>query len=166
MRTLTAIASLGLCLWMLPTARADGAETQNEKTVRNLFAAIDGGKLDRVRELVAEDLSLYPLGVSQVLSRDGLLQAIREFYTAFPDNTHVIEQTLAADDRVAVMLTQHATSKGAYEGAAPTGQRVTIPAIHIMRFQKGRVREWWALEDNLGLMRQLGLELKPREPQR
>jgi predicted ester cyclase len=115
--------------------------------------------------LVTEDLSLHFLGVPQALSRDGLMQAITDFYTAFPDNTHVIEQTLAADDRVAVMLTQHATSKGAYEGAAPTGQRVTIPAIHIMRFDKGRIREWWALEDNLGLMQQLGLELKPRAHQ-
>ena len=165
MRRLMAVGSLSLCLLIVPAAQGQAGETPNEKAVRDLFAAIDSGKLDRVRQLVTEDLSLHFLGVSKALSRDGLMQAITDFYTAFPDNTHVIEQTLAADDRVAVMLTQHATSKGAYEGAAPTGQRVTIPAIHIMRFDKGRIREWWALEDNLGLMRQLGLELKPRAHQ-
>ena len=32
-----------------------------------------------------------------------------------------------------------------------------------MRIADGKVKEWWALEDNLGLMRQLGMELKPKE---
>jgi steroid delta-isomerase-like uncharacterized protein len=136
----------------------------HEPTVKEFFAAIDAGKLDRVRELVTDDLALHVLGVPQALSKDALLEAIQTFYAAFPDNTHIIEQTLEADDRIAVMLTQHATSKGTYEGAAPTGQRVTIPAIHIMRFSDGRIREWWALEDNLGLMQQLGMELRPKAP--
>ncbi len=137
----------------------------NERAVREFFAAIDSGNLERVRELAADDLALHVLGVPQALSRDGLLEAIKSFYVAFPDNTHVIEQTLAADDRVAVVITQHATSKGPYEGAPATGQRVTIPAIHILRFSKGQIGEWWALEDNLGLMQQLGMELKPRAAQ-
>ena len=138
----------------------------NERTVREFFAAIDTGNLQRVRELVADDLALHVLGVPQALSKDGLVEAIKSFYAAFPDNTHVIEQTLAADDRVAVVIMQHATSKGRYEGAPATGQRVTIPAIHILKFDNGQIREWWALEDNLGLMQQLGMELKPRAAQK
>jgi predicted ester cyclase len=60
------------------------------------------------------------------------------------------------------MVTCHATSKGPYEGAAPTGQQVTFGGMSILRFENGRVREWWALDDNLTLMQQLGMELKPR----
>ena len=137
----------------------------NERTVREFFAAIDSGNLERVRELTADDLALHVLGVPQALSKDALMGAIKSFYAAFPDNTHVLEQTLSADDRVAVVITQHATSKGAYEGAPATGQRVTIPAIHILKFSNGQIREWWALEDNLGLMQQLGMELKLRAAQ-
>lgn len=131
--------------------------------MKEFFAAIDAGNLERLRQLVADDLSLHVLGVPQALSKDGLIQGIKTFYAAFPDNTHVIEQMLTSDDRVAVMLTSHATSKGAYEGASPTGQKVTIPAIHIIRFSNGQIAEWWALEDNLGLMQQLGMELVPKE---
>lgn len=137
----------------------------NEQIVREFFAAIDSGNLDRVRQLAADDLALHALGVPQALSKDGLVEAIKGFYAAFPDNRHVIEQTLAADDRVAVVITQHATSKGPYEGAPATGQRVTIPAIHILKFRNGQIHEWWGLEDNLGLMQQLGMELKPRAAQ-
>jgi hypothetical protein len=32
-----------------------------------------------------------------------------------------------------------------------------------MMIVNGKVKEWWALEDNLGLMTQLGMELKPKE---
>ena len=134
----------------------------NEPVVREFFAAIDAGNLDRVQQLVTDDLTLHVLGVPETLAKEALLQAIKTFYAAFPDNTHVIEQTLEAGDRVAVILTQHATSKGPYEGASPTGQAVTIPAIHMMRLSNGRIQEWWALEDNLGLMQQLGMELKPK----
>ena len=137
----------------------------NERTVREFFAAIDSGNLERVRELTADDLALHALGVPEALSKDGLVGAIKSFYAAFPDNRHVIEQTLAADDRVAVVITQHATSKGPYEGAPATGQRVTIAAIHILKFRNGQIHEWWGLEDNLGLMQQLGMELKPRAAQ-
>lgn len=68
--------------------------------------------------------------------------AIKELCAAFPDNTLVIEQTVVGADRVTVELTQHATSRGLYEGASPTGQRVTIPAIHILRVSKARISEW------------------------
>jgi len=156
---------LGLAFSFGACGRPEPAQVAtNEPIVRQLFAAIDAGNLDRVQQLVTDDLALHVLGVPQALSKDVLIQAINTFYAAFPDNTHAIEQTLEAGDRVAVMLTQHATSKGPYEGAAPTGQPVTIPAIHIMRVSNGRIQEWWALEDNLGLMQQLGMELRPKTP--
>lgn len=164
MRRYVAIAVALLPIVLLSACgRSQSAQpAANEPIVREFFAAIDGGNLERVRQLAADDLALHVLGVPQAVSKDGLVEGIESFYTAFPDNTHVIEQMFAADDRVAVMITSHATSKGPYEGAPATGQRVTIPAIYILRFSNGRIREWWALEDNLGLMQQLGMELKQR----
>ncbi len=101
----------------------------------------------------------------QALSRDWLVEAIKSFYAAFPDNTHVIEQTLAADDRVAVVITQHATSKGPYEGVPATGDASPTSAIDMLKFRNGHIHEWWGLEDNLGLMQQLGMSSSPRAGQ-
>ena len=164
MRKLMTVGLLGLGLLTLGTDRAQSGETLNEKAVRDLFAAIDRGDVERFRELVADDAVLHPLGATEVLSRDAVLGAMKEFYAAFPDNTHVIEQMVAAGDRVAVMLTARGTSKGPYEGVPPTGQTVTVAAMHIIKFDGGRVHEWWVLEDTLGFMRQLGMELKARTP--
>ena len=136
-----------------------GPEARNKELVGEFFAAIDGGDLDRVRELVSDDLALHVIGLSEPLGEPELMVAIETFYAAFPDNTHVIEQTIAEGDVVAVRLTQYATHRGEYEGMAATGTRVTIGAMHMARFVDGVITEWWALEDNLGLMQQLGMTL-------
>jgi predicted ester cyclase len=43
-----------------------------------------------------------------------------------------------------------------YEGIEATGRQVSIGAIHILRIANGQVAEWWAAEDDLGLLRQIG----------
>ena len=161
-RRSSAVMWVGMWLLILSGAPVSGADTPNEKAVRELFAAIDAGNVERIRELVREDVALRSVDGTQSFNRDTLLQAMREFYAAFPDNKHVIGKTVAAGDLVAVMVTCHATSRGPYEGAAPTGRKVTFGGMSILRFENGRVREWWALDDNLTLMQQLGMELKPR----
>ncbi len=70
---------------------------------------------------------------------------------------------VAEGDKVAVKLTQYGTHTAKYKGIEPTNKYVTVPATHIMMIVNGKVKEWWALEDNLGLMTQLGMELKPKE---
>ena len=67
---------------------------------------------------------------------------------------------VAEGDKVVVKLTQFGTHKAMYKGIEPTNKYVTVPATHIMMIVNGKVKDWWALEDNLGLMTQLGMELK------
>ena len=55
------------------------------------------------------------------------------------------------------------THKELYKGISATGKKITNPAIHIITIEDGQVKEWWGIEDNLGMMRQLGMELKPGE---
>ena len=42
-------------------------------------------------------------------------------------------------------------------GIPPTGQRVSIGLIDIVRIADGKVVEYWAIGDNLGMMQQLGV---------
>jgi predicted ester cyclase len=46
------------------------------------------------------------------------------------------------------MLTETAIS--------PTGRRITLTGIHVMRVEGGKVVEHWGQQDSLGLMQQLG----------
>jgi len=138
-------------------------EEQNKEIARELFAVIDTGDFDRLNELFADDFAVDAPGLPEPLRKDMLFQLIKTHYTAFPDWIHVIEDVIADGDKVAVKLTQNGTHKAEYEGIPATGIKATLPAMHLFMVVDGKVIDWFAVEDYLGLYMQLGMELKPKE---
>jgi predicted ester cyclase len=138
-------------------------QEQNKEIVREVINAIDSGDLNKLGNLLSDDFALYPPGSLQPWRKEALFQARNTHFAAFPDWIHKIEIIVAEGDKVAVKLTQYGTHKAKYKGIEPTNKYVTVSATHIVMIVNGKVKEWWALEDNLGLMTQLGMELKPIE---
>jgi steroid delta-isomerase-like uncharacterized protein len=136
-------------------------EEQNKDVVRIFFAAIDNGKLDRVKELTAIDFALYAPGLAKPWGADELIQGIKIFYSVFPDNTHMIEDIISEGDKIAVRIITSGSQKKDYGGIPATGKKITNSAIHMMIISDGKIKTFWKLEDTLGLMTQLGMELKP-----
>jgi predicted ester cyclase len=48
-------------------------------------------------------------------------------------------------------------------GFDPNGMSFKYVGVHIYQFKYGKVFAFWSVEDELGMMTQLGLELKPRK---
>jgi predicted ester cyclase len=48
-------------------------------------------------------------------------------------------------------------------GFDPNGMSFKYVGVHIFQFKKGKAFIFWGVEDELGMMTQLGLELKPRK---
>ena len=138
-------------------------EEQNKEIAKVIFTAIDAGDFDRLNELFADDFAVEAPGLPEPLRKDMLFQLIKTHYTAFPDWIHVIEEVIADGDKVAVKLTQNGTHKAEYEGIPATGIKATLPAMHLFMVVDGKVIDWFAVEDYLGLYMQLGMELKPKE---
>ena len=138
-------------------------EGKNKEIAKELFTAIDAGDFDRLNVLFADDFAVDAPGLPEPLRKDMLFQLIKTHYTAFPDWIHVIEDVIADGDKVAVKLTQNGTHKAEYEGIPATGVKATLPAMHLISIVNGKIKEWFAVEDYLGLYMQLGMELKPKE---
>jgi len=141
-------------------------EEQNRGIAKELFAAIDAGNFDKLKELFADDFSLKVPGFDEPWGTDMLFQVIKSHYTAFPDWTHVIEDVVAEGEKVAVKLNQNGTHKAEYEGIPATGIEATLPAMHFFTVKNGKVVDLFAVEDYLGLYMQLGMELKPKEAEK
>ncbi len=137
-------------------------EEQNKELVKELFAAIDAGNFDKLKELFADDFSLKVPGFAEPWETDMLFKAIKSHYIAFPDWTHVIEDVVTDGDRVAIKLNQNGTHKAEYEGISATDIEATLPAMHLFTVKNGKVIDWFAVEDYLGLYMQLGMELRPK----
>lgn len=88
------------------------------------------------------------------------VEGVRRFFEAFrdglPDVEVSVDELVAEDDRVAVATTIRGTHDGELFGHAPTGRRVEITGIDLVRVRDGRIVEHRGLTDMVGLLRQLG----------
>jgi steroid delta-isomerase-like uncharacterized protein len=91
----------------------------------------------------------FPPGV------EGVKQFFTTFRDAFPDVSVEIDELVAEGDRVAVATTFTGTHEGELMGVAPTGRRVSVTGIDMVRVAGGRIVEHRGLTDIVGLMRQL-----------
>ena len=144
--------------------RAQAAvEEQNEAIVYRLYEAIDEQNFDTFLELSASDGVCHIPGVPEAVPLEAATQVIKSYYEAFPDSTHDIKAVITEGDMVAIRFTQVSTHTGDYEGIPPTGNKISVECQHMLRLANGKVAEVWFIEDNLGMMQQLGMELKPKE---
>jgi predicted ester cyclase len=138
-------------------------EEQNVEIVREFFNSIDNGTYAERTELFFSDYICHYVGAPEPLTLDVQNQFISFYYKAFPDNTHIIKDVFAKGDRVSMRVINQGTHQGEWEGIPPTGSKNAYEAMWIFRLADGKIAEAWGLEDNLGFMQQLGMELKPKE---
>jgi len=131
---------------------------QNKAIIRRLYdEAISKGNLDLIDQLVDPNVVEHdelPPGLTP--DREGVKQFFAMFRSAFPDLRFQIEDLLADGDRVAARVTVSGTHRGEFAGLAPTGKEIEISAIDFFRVANGKVMEHWGVEDQLGMMQQLG----------
>ena len=82
--------------------------------------------------------------------------------TAFPDRVDVIEHVIAEGDTVGLLFRLQATHTGNFFGIPPTGKRVDVYELALLRIVDGRMVEGWFMMDEAGLLRQLGARLPIR----
>ena len=87
----------------------------------------------------------------------GVKHSLKWLFCVFPDHRFDIEDAAADGNTVAVRGTMGGTHEGELMGIAPTGERFAVQQSHWFRVADGRVAEHWAVRDDLGMMRQLGI---------
>ena len=90
-------------------------------------------------------------------------QVYGAFASAFHDTHLTINDIIAEGDKVMTRVTLRCTHKGEVEGMAPTGKTLTVSAFTVFRLVDGKIVEEHELLDELGMMQQLGMELRPAD---
>jgi steroid delta-isomerase-like uncharacterized protein len=88
---------------------------------------------------------------------DGHNAIVNYFRAAFPDVQWTIHDMIAEGDKVVLSLEWTGTHDGEFFGVPATGRRVSVKGTHVIRIADGKVIEHWGNDDDLGLMRQLGV---------
>jgi predicted SnoaL-like aldol condensation-catalyzing enzyme len=89
--------------------------------------------------------------------REGGKMFLQSFANGFPDARFTIDDMVAEGDRVVTKKTVSATHTGEFAGIPPTGNRVELTYVDILRLRDGRIVEHWLSMDQLTFMQQLGV---------
>jgi predicted ester cyclase len=92
---------------------------------------------------------------------DAAKQGAADFRRGFPDVISTIEDIIAEGDKVVAYWRSRATHQGNYMGIAPTGNRIEFTGISVYRIEEGKIAREWTVEDQFGLMQQIGAIPEP-----
>ena len=121
---------------------------------------------EAVEELVTPTYRLHESGRVTVEGRTEVAERIRALRRAFPDLRHYVLDRLVDRDRVVERWVMEGVHRGPFFGVDPTGRRVRMEGVAVMRFQGARIAEVWQYWDRLALFEQLGVSVVPEAPRR
>ena len=127
-------------------------------TMRSTYERINAGDIAGFGDLVADNFVEHEGGPGLPPTKEGTLDFFRILLAAFPDMRMNVEDLIASEDKTVARVRVTGTHKGEFMGVPPTGTRVEMQLIDIMRFGgTGRVCEHWGVADMLSLLQQLGV---------
>ncbi|MDP9356442.1 MAG: ester cyclase [Chloroflexota bacterium] len=150
---------------LLPGGRAPAAAGRAESTVeknkdlirRVIDRAFNHGDLDIVAEVLADDYLDHAAGPGAPRGLEGFRGFVVAFRATLPDVVVTVEDLVAEGDRVALRVTWRGTQLGPLGSVPATGLPVEFVGYHVYRVEDGKLTEHWGLQDDLGLLLQLGV---------
>ena len=131
---------------------------KNKALVRRFVDEVQSqGNTDVIDEICSPEFVNPSAPPGLPADREGIKIVTAIFRRAFPDSYFTLEDMIAQGDKVATRKTFHGTHEGEFMDIPPTGQRVSMGLIDIVRIADGRVVEHWSMGNNLGMMQQLGV---------
>jgi serine phosphatase RsbU (regulator of sigma subunit)/predicted ester cyclase len=164
-------------MFMLPTVgektrvgkeEARMSVEENMALARRIMEARATGDLDALDELLASDFVNHNrLLPGQEPGREGYKRSVSAYHTAFSNFSWLVEDQVAAGDKVVTRFTVHAThDRGELMGVAPTGREITNRVIVIHRISEGKIAEEWGMGTIGSTLRRQRLEQEERERER
>jgi predicted ester cyclase len=132
---------------------------QNKAISRRIPVEVfEQGRVAVVDEICAPDMIDHgtpPPGIPQ--GREGIKAIALALRKGFPDIKYKIDHQIAEGDIVASYVTVSGTHKGEIFGMPATGKRAEWAEAHFVKVVNGKLTEHWGVQDQLGMLRQLGL---------
>lgn len=130
---------------------------ENKKAQEQFGEAINSGNLEQIRELVSKDVKEHDPAPNQGPGPQGYIDFFTMMRNAFPDMKVDVETMVAAEDKVAFAYTLRGTHKGDFMGVSASGKNIKVRGMQISRFENGKMTERWGSSDELGILKQIGV---------
>lgn len=132
-------------------------EAANAETVRKLYdEALNQNRPELLPELLTEDIVFH--GTTEEQGMAAYQAMTGRLRVAFGDMRFTIHDLIASGDRVVVRWSMTANHQGPLAGIPATGKPIQQRANVIYRMEGGKIAEGWAQMDQIGVLRQLGVD--------
>jgi len=119
-------------------------------------------RIETLDELQTSDVVYH--GTSETMNgREEYKEAYGHYLSAMQNTKIVVEELIAEGDRVMSRVQLSAINKNELGGIPPSGKEVNVTAFTVFRLVDGKIAEEWEIIDQLGMMMQMGMELKMKE---
>jgi predicted ester cyclase len=112
---------------------------------------------ETVDEMMIPDFVDHTPVPGQIMGREGNKWWVRTVRAGFPDIHGAPEPIISDGEYVGFVIRQEGTHTGEFLGIPPTGKRIAIQGVDIMRYRDGKFTDGWATFDILSVMAQLGV---------
>jgi predicted ester cyclase len=130
----------------------------NKKLARDYFKAFLSKDTAWFREHIEPGFRRHDPGLPfEVVGPQGVERLADALLPAIPDMRLDIEDVIAEGEKVLVRLVIRGTQQGELFGIPPTSRAIEVAVLDLFHIRNGRLVEHWALLDNLGMLRQLGV---------
>lgn len=138
-------------------------KTSNIEVIKKFYSYLDEQNLEACAELCVPDLKGFMGSSEDPFTFESITPMVKMYYTAFPDYKHETEFMMESGEYVITRQKYTGTHKNEFMGFEPTGKHFMYKGNFIFRLSEGKIVEFWGVEDDLGMMEQLGLELHMKE---
>ena len=139
-------------------------EKQNQEFVTHYFEELNKKNIEIVNEVCDPDYLYYSPSINpNPISRDEVMGFVKMVFQAFPDINYKIEKVYYSGNTIIIWNSVTGTHLGEFEGIPASGNKIHLSSILIWTLKNGKIVEEREEYDSLGLMMQLGMELKPKE---
>jgi predicted ester cyclase len=133
---------------------------ENKTVVRRfIHEGVIGGNLGVIDELCSPECINHSAVPEARHGTEGVKRVVGFSRAAMPDQRWTNEMLVAEGDLVVIHGIREAIWQGdGFRGLpTPKGKPVAVELVHIFRVRDGKIVEHWAVRDDLGLMKQLGV---------
>ena len=132
--------------------------TASETIVIRMIEAVNERDFDALDDLIASDVVRHCAATPEIDVRS--LEEFKAFLhrdlAAVPDAEQEVNLIFSNGPLVAAHVTYRGTQNGQMGPFPPSGNRLQIPFVGILRIADGKIAEIWVEWDNLNALTQLG----------
>ena len=164
MYKLICLSLVALCFLALACQQqvkeVDAAQQMATEVLNRYLEIFNTGNMALVDATISESHFLVePEFPDRIVGRKGFTDWVNVYRTAYSDFNLVFNEIITKDNSVVVRWTVTGTNDGMLRELPPTGKKVRVTGMSLIRIVNGKIAEEWIYYDNLGSSEQLGATL-------